>query len=163
MEKVMLFTSSSSTSSRKAVEWFQENGIEYIEHRVTPLNPLSREQVLKILKTTLNGFSDVVSVSSKTFKLSGLTTDEDGYIETTTDDLISKIIETPKLLRFPIMIKGNNQVVGFRKDDISVFTPQSIRQNEMASIIGPSYKHNGGMYRSIQKSISIDSQCRIVL
>ena len=119
---VVLFTSPSCTSCRKAKAWLQENDIPYTERNVFS-EPLTLDEVKSILRMTEYGTEEIISTRSKTFQK--LNVDIESL---PMNELYTLIMENPGLLRRPIIMDEKRLQVGYNEDEIRRFLPRSIRK-----------------------------------
>ena len=64
---VIIYTTPSCASCRKAKAWLEEHQIEYVEKNIFAF-PLTKEDIRLMLKNTENGFEDIISTRSKIFR-----------------------------------------------------------------------------------------------
>ncbi len=119
---VTLYTSSSCSSCRKAKRWFESNNIKYREKNIIGIR-LTRNDIIKMLKYSENGFEDIISTRSKVFKESQLEPEEMMFSE-----LAEFIIENPTVLKRPIIINEQIMQTGYNEDEIRAFIPREFRR-----------------------------------
>ncbi|MGM9886507.1 MULTISPECIES: transcriptional regulator Spx [unclassified Lactococcus] len=124
-----LYLSPSCTSCRKARAWLQSHKVPYIEHNILT-QPLTPDDLRKILTKTENGTEDIISTRSKVFQK--LAVDVDNL---TINELIDLVSEFPNLLRRPIITDEKRLQIGFNEDEIRAFLPRDYRRAEMSSSI----------------------------
>jgi regulatory protein spx len=118
---VMLYTSPSCTSCRKAKAWLEEHDIPYQERNIFS-EPLSIEEIKEILRMTEDGTDEIISTRSKSFQKL------DVNLETMPlHDLFQLIQDNPGLLRRPIIIDEKRLQVGYNEDEIRRFLPRRVR------------------------------------
>ncbi|MDF2557083.1 MAG: ArsR family transcriptional regulator [Bacillales bacterium] len=118
---VILYTTPSCTSCRKAKAWLEENNIPYVEKNI--FNELMSIQEIKdILKMTEEGTEEIISTRSKTYE--DLDLDLDSIPLKELYDVIQK---NPGLLRRPIIIDDKRLQVGYNEDEIRRFLPRKVR------------------------------------
>ncbi|MBA1393688.1 transcriptional regulator Spx, partial [Lactobacillus sp. XV13L] len=61
---VTLYTSPSCTSCRKAKKWFKEHNIPFKERNIFA-QPLSKDEIKRILQMTEDGTEEIISTRSK--------------------------------------------------------------------------------------------------
>ena len=122
---VDLYTSPSCTSCRKAKNWLEKHGIEYKERNIYA-DPLSAEEIKKVLQMTENGTEEIISRRSKVFKDLNVELDE-----LPLQKLIDLIQGNPALIRRPIIMDDKRLQVGYNEDEIRRFLPRKIRQYEL--------------------------------
>lgn len=123
---VTLYTSPSCTSCRKAKAWLEEHGISYTERNIFS-EPLSAEEIKKVLRMTENGTEEIVSRRSKVFQELDVELDD-----LPLQQLIDLIQKNPGLLRRPIIMDDKRLQVGYNEDEIRRFLPRKVRQLELA-------------------------------
>ncbi|TGE52808.1 transcriptional regulator Spx [Weissella confusa] len=122
---VMLYTSPSCTSCRKARAWLEENAIPYTERNVFK-EPLSRDEIKNILRMTEDGTEEIISTRSKLFAELDVKLDD-----LSLSQLIEMIQQQPALLKRPLMIDEKRMQVGYNEDEIRRFLPHEVRQQEL--------------------------------
>lgn len=122
---VILYTSPSCTSCRKAKVWLQNHEIDFQERNIFS-EPLSIDEIKSILQMTEGGTEDIISTRSKAFQQLKVDIDEMSLNELY--DLISR---DPSLLRRPIMVDEKRLQVGYNEDEIRRFLPRKIRTLEL--------------------------------
>lgn len=120
-----LYLSPSCTSCRKARAWLQTHKVPYLEHNILT-QPLTPEDLRKILMKTENGTEDIISTRSKVFQKLAIDVDN-----LTTNELIDLVTKFPNLLRRPIITDDKRLEIGFNEDEIRAFLPRSYRRAEM--------------------------------
>lgn len=123
---VTIFTSPSCTSCRKAKAWLEEHGIAYEERNIFS-EPLTKDEIKRILRMTEDGTHEIISTRSKAYM--DLNVDIDAL---PMNKLFDLIIEHPGLLRRPIMLDDKRFQVGYNEDEIRRFLPRSVRRAELA-------------------------------
>lgn len=122
-----LYLSPSCTSCRKARAWLQAHKIPYVEHNILT-QPLTPDDLRKILSKTENGTEDIISTRSKVFQK--LNVDVESL---TINGLIELVSEFPNLLRRPIITDEKRLEIGFNEDEIRAFLSHDYRRAEMVS------------------------------
>ncbi|WP_047767452.1 MULTISPECIES: transcriptional regulator SpxA [Limosilactobacillus] len=123
---VILYTSPSCTSCRKARAWLQEHNIPYKERNIFS-DPLSVDEIKNILRMTEDGTEDIISKRSKAYH--NLKVDLNALPMKKLYQLIS---ENPGLLRRPIIMDDKRLQVGYNEDEIRRFLPRKVREIELA-------------------------------
>lgn len=119
---VIIYTTPSCASCRKAKNWLEEHKIDYIEKNIFAV-PLTKEDIRLMLKNTENGFEDIISTRSKYIMENNIDIDS-----LKVSELEKLIIENPSILRRPIIVEDNKLQVGYNEDDIRVFIPAELRK-----------------------------------
>ncbi|WP_337019617.1 Spx/MgsR family RNA polymerase-binding regulatory protein [Oceanobacillus massiliensis] len=110
------------SSTRKAKQWFTRQGIRYVERNVIK-EPLSVDELQRILRMTVEGTDEIISTRSKVYK------DLNLDIESLSlQELLELIQEQPRLLRSPIVVDEKRLQVGYHEDDIRQFLPRKTRE-----------------------------------
>jgi len=122
---MILFSSPSCTSCRKAKLWLENHNIPYIERDVNK-EPLRAEEVKEILRLTEDGTEELISKRSKIFSKLNL------YLDSMSiNKFIELIVDNPSLLKRPIIMDDHRMQVGYNDDEIRRFLPRDIRQREL--------------------------------
>ncbi len=119
---VTIYTTSSCSSCRKAIEWMKQHNIPFKEKNIFK-EKLTVKDIHNILKNTENGYDDIISTRSKIFTESNLNIDD-----MKTSELEQLIIDNPSILRRPIIIDDDKIQIGYNDDDIRVFIPRELRR-----------------------------------
>lgn len=122
---VILYTSPSCTSCRKAKQWFKDNDIAFKERNIFA-QPLTKEEIKKILQMTEDGTEEIISTRSKAYQ--NIRVDID---DLTIEQLIALIEQNPGLLRRPIMMDDKSLQVGYNDDEIRRFLSRKVRILEL--------------------------------
>lgn len=118
---MIIFTTPSCSSCRKAKKWLDEHRIEYTEKNLFN-EPVTEKDIELMLKNAENGFDDIISTRSKIFK------EEIFDIEDMKmSELKDFIIKNPSVLKRPIIVDGEKLQVGYNEEEIRVFVPQRLR------------------------------------
>lgn len=125
---VTLYTSPSCTSCRKAKKWFKEHNISFKERNIFA-QPLSKDEIKKILQMTEDGTEEIISTRSKAYQALKMDIND-----LTIDQLISLIEKNPGLLRRPIMMDDKSLQVGYNEDEIRRFLPRKVRVMELMQL-----------------------------
>ena len=122
---LMLYTSPSCTSCRKARAWLEEYNIPFQERNIFQ-EPLNIDELKRILSMTENGTEEIISTRSKVFQQLPMDLDD-----LSLSDLLDLVQNNPGLLRRPIMIDDKRLQVGFNEDEIRRFLPREVRALEL--------------------------------
>lgn len=125
---VQLYTSSSNASSRKDCAWFRDHEIPFMERNIMA-QPLSQDEVKRLLRLTENGTEDIVSTRAKIFGKLHIDLDT-----ISTSELIKLIAQHPDLLKRPIMFDDKRLQIGYNEEEIRRFLPRKTRQLEMEKV-----------------------------
>ncbi|MBJ8108455.1 transcriptional regulator Spx [Bacillus cereus group sp. N6] len=118
---VILYTTASCSSCRKAKAWLEEHQIDYTEKNIVS-NSLTVDELKSILRLTEDGATEIISTRSKTFQELNINIEA-----LSLNDFYKLIIEYPQMLRRPIMLDEKRLQVGFNEEEIRKFLPRSVR------------------------------------
>ncbi|HDR7783500.1 MULTISPECIES: transcriptional regulator SpxA [Bacillus cereus group] len=118
---VILYTTASCSSCRKAKAWLEEHQIDYIEKNIVS-NSLTVDELKSILRLTEDGATEIISTRSKTFQELNINIEA-----LSLNEFYKLIIEYPQMLRRPIMLDEKRLQVGFNEEEIRKFLPRSVR------------------------------------
>ncbi|MED0936123.1 transcriptional regulator SpxA [Bacillus mobilis] len=118
---VILYTTASCSSCRKAKAWLEEHQIDYTEKNIVS-NSLTVDELKSILRLTEDGATEIISTRSKTFQELNINIEA-----LSLNEFYKLIIEYPQMLRRPIILDEKRLQVGFNEDEIRKFLPRSVR------------------------------------
>lgn len=122
---VTIYTQTSCTSSKKALQWLKDNNITYNEKRITS-ETLTLAEFKRILSMTEDGTDEIISKNSKDFKNLGCDIEQ-----LSIQELYEIIKDHPKMLRSPILLDDKRLQVGYNEMDIRRFVPRKVREYEL--------------------------------
>ena len=123
---VDLYVSPSCTSCRKARAGLEKHNIPFEERNIFS-EPLTKKELLKILRMTENGTEEIISTRSRTFQQLRINLDD-----LSIDQLLDLVEKNPSLLRRPIIMDDRRLQVGYNEDEIRRFLPRKVRRLELA-------------------------------
>ncbi len=123
-----LYVAQSSASSRKARAWLKGHNIEFKERNINS-NPLSADEVKKLLRLTENGSEDIISTRSNIYKKLNLNLDD-----LSVSQLVNLVVKYPDLIKRPIIFDDHRIEVGFNEEEIRRFLPRSVREAELREL-----------------------------
>ncbi|MDE7056766.1 transcriptional regulator SpxA [Lactobacillus intestinalis] len=123
---VNLYVSPSCTSCRKAKAWLNKHDIPYKERNIFS-EPLTKSELLQILRMTENGTEEIISTRSRAFQQLKVNLDD-----LSIDQLLDLIEKNSSLLRRPIIMDDRRLQVGYNEDEIRRFLPRKVRRLELA-------------------------------
>lgn len=99
---------------KKTLKWLDANNINYVFHdyRVDGLNDTLLEQLCDISDPQL-----MLNKRSTSFR--ALTDDQKNSLDN--DSLKALFLETPTLIKRPLLIKGSDSLLGFKADQFQAF------------------------------------------
>ncbi|HDR7382907.1 transcriptional regulator Spx [Bacillus toyonensis] len=118
---VILYTTASCGSCRKAKAWLEENQIDYTEKNIVS-NSLTVDELKSILRLTEEGATEIISTRSKIFQELNINIEALAL-----NEFYKLIIEYPQMLRRPIMLDEKRLQIGFNEEEIRKFLPRSVR------------------------------------
>lgn len=119
---IVLYYNLSSSSCRRALDWFRSHGIEIRKERI---NNISRESLIQALTLTENGFSDLLkNKGNNQGKVQCMISDVQSM---TFNEGISFILRHPELLKVPLTISENKLAVGYNAENLRVFISKKYR------------------------------------
>ncbi len=119
---VTIYTTNSCSSCKKAVNWFKEHNIEFIEKNMFT-TPITSKDIKKMLENTENGFEDIISTRSKIIMENKIDVESMRFSE-----LENFIISNPSVLKRPIIVDDRNFQAGYDDDEITAFKPRELRK-----------------------------------
>lgn len=122
---VILYSSPSCTSCRKAKMWLENHHIPYVERNLMK-EPLRADEVKAMLRLTEDGTDELISTRSKAFTDLNMELDDISM-----SHLIGLIVDNPSLLKRPIIMDDRRMQVGYNEDEIRRFLPREVRQREL--------------------------------
>lgn len=131
---VTIYTQTSCTSSKKALQWLKKNNISYKEKRITS-EALTLSEFKRILSMTEDGTDEIISKNSKDFK--NLNCDIE---QLSIQELYDIVKDHPKMLRSPILLDDKRLQVGYNEMDIRRFIPRKVRAYELYEMQRLSYE-----------------------
>ncbi|EFH29741.1 MULTISPECIES: transcriptional regulator SpxA [Lactobacillus] len=123
---INLYVSSSCTSCRKARAWLNKHDIPFKERNIFS-EPLTKEEIVNILRLTENGTEEIISTRSRAFQELHVNLDD-----LSIDQLLDLVEKNPSLLRRPIIMDDRRLQVGYNDDEIRRFLPRKVRRLELA-------------------------------
>ncbi|PHB63199.1 transcriptional regulator Spx [Bacillus toyonensis] len=118
---VILYTTASCGSCRKAKAWLEENHLDYTEKNIVS-NSLTVDELKSILRLTEEGATEIISTRSKIFQELNINIEA-----LSLNEFYKLIIEYPQMLRRPIMLDEKRLQIGFNEEEIRKFLPRSVR------------------------------------
>ena len=90
---IKIYTAPSCVSCRKAKKYFKDNNILFVEKNIINTK-LQRDDILRMLMSSDNGFEDIISTRSKIIRENNINIDEMNL-----NQLMDFIIENPTILK----------------------------------------------------------------
>lgn len=118
---VILYTTPSCSSCRKAKAWLEEHEIDYIERNIVS-NPVTVDEIKSMLRLTEDGTTEIISTNSKSFQELNVNIES-----LSLNEFYKLIIEYPTMLRRPIIQDEKRLQVGYNEEEIRRFLPRRLR------------------------------------
>ncbi|MDF7638545.1 transcriptional regulator SpxA [Lactobacillus sp. ESL0791] len=125
---VELYVSPSCTSCRKAKAWLKKHDIPFNERNIFS-EPLTKQELIRILRMTENGTEEIISTRSRAFQQLKVNLDD-----LSIDQLLDLVEKNPSLLRRPIIMDDRRLQVGYNEDEIRRFLPRKVRRLELEKL-----------------------------
>lgn len=122
---IKLYISPSCTSCRKAKAWLTKHNLAFDERNIL-IQPLTKKEILNILRLTEDGTEEIISTRSTIFKKLNVNLDQ-----LSIDQLLDLVVKHPSLLKRPIIMDNRRLQVGYNVEDIRRFLPRSVRKIEL--------------------------------
>ncbi|MGL4949563.1 MAG: Spx/MgsR family RNA polymerase-binding regulatory protein [Anaeroplasmataceae bacterium] len=119
---ITIYTTNSCSSCKKAVEWFKANHIKFTEKNMFKV-PIAKDDIIKMLEHTENGFDDIISTRSKIILNNNIDIESMKF-----NELVDFIIKNPSILKRPIIVDERMFQAGYDDDEISAFRPRELRK-----------------------------------
>ena len=123
---IKIYTVSSCTSCKKAKTWLNAHQLSYKEQNLGK-EGITREELLDILTKTDNGIASIVSSKNRYAKALGVDIED-----LSVNEVLNLIMETPRILKSPILVDENACKLATRKTIFVPFLPRSVRNVENA-------------------------------
>ncbi|KST80836.1 Regulatory protein Spx [Lactococcus lactis] len=122
---IKIYLSGSCSSCRKAKKWLRKHHIEFEEINLSK-DVMEKDDLIKILSLTENGFEDIIATRGKTYASLNYNFDELGQ-----EKAFKLIQENPRLLKRPLIFDEGCLLIGFNEDGIRAFIPPEVRRIEL--------------------------------
>lgn len=123
-----IISGATSLSTKKAKQWFEKNGIPYVERNIVK-EPLTFSELQSILQMTIEGTDEIMATRSKSYKELNGNLDELPLTE-----LLQFIHKNPGLLKTPIITDEKRLQVGYHEDEIRQFIPRKTRKYQWLNL-----------------------------
>jgi regulatory protein spx len=125
--KTTVYTLQSSTSSRKAIAFLEECGINFEEQKMMQQR-IDFETFVKMARLCEESLEEIMAVGSGHFKnLIG-----DRFESMTLREIFDITQINPRVLKAPIIIQGEKMVVGFDPERTSILLPRTRKKLEIS-------------------------------
>ncbi|MGG5373431.1 ArsC/Spx/MgsR family protein [Enterococcus sp. AZ196] len=106
----------SNSSTRRAVRWLNENGVDFQEIRMKN-DSLSKQELKTLLSFTDNGLNDLLKRTTKI-----------NFDDMTLNQALDFLVHDTSPLRTPILFDGEKLRIGFHEEEIRCFIPHPTRK-----------------------------------
>ena len=103
----------------------KEHDIPFKERNIFS-EPLTKDELMQILRMTENGTEEIISTRSRAFQQLKVNLDD-----LSIDQLLDLVEKNPSLLRRPIIMDDRRLQVGYNEDEIRRFLPRKVRRLEL--------------------------------
>lgn len=118
-----VFVQKSHSSCKSLINWLNDEGFAY-RLRYIDNEPFSEKELLKIISYTENGFEDILSYRALKSKLGLDPSDLDSL---TVKEVTRMMLQSPALIRKPIVIRNKKLFVGYDKTQVGILIPRETR------------------------------------
>lgn len=123
---IKIYYRGSCHSSQRALAWFEKYHLEILKRQISRI---SKNDLVKLLQLSDDGLKDIVKHSSRS---SSKVRKALNYIEhLSLNEALDYIITHPYVLQTPIILKGNNHLIGYNEDEIRKFLPKEYRRHRL--------------------------------
>lgn len=113
MTNVTILHNPSCSTSRHAMSAARDGDVEVVDYLKTPLD---REALLQLIGKLEDPPADLVRRDAF-FKAEGLRADD----YTTPEEVASLLVEFPRLMQRPVLVRGDRAIIGRPKDRVAQF------------------------------------------
>lgn len=138
---VNLYFHTNDPSKRKAVRWLTDHNI-VVKQRNLEKEPLTKDEVTKLLTLCLNGTDDLISKRSRQTK--SLKMDSDNV---TINQLTAAIQKNPHILKNPIIFNNHKLITGFDQEKMGIFITPHQRRLELSALFAKLTNQSGGNFK----------------
>ena len=117
---IKIYLSGSCSSCRKAKKWLRKHHIEFEEINLSK-DFMEKDDLIKILSLTENGFEDIIATRGKTYASLNYNFDELGL-----EKAFGLIQENPRLLKRPLIFDEDCLLIGFNRSEEHTSELQSL-------------------------------------
>ncbi|MGM9887411.1 MULTISPECIES: transcriptional regulator Spx [unclassified Lactococcus] len=118
---ITIYTAPSCTSCKKAKTWLSYHRIPFEERNIIA-NPLSVEEISRILEKCDDGVEGLISSRNRFVKTLGV-----DFEDLSLSRAIQIISENPQIMRRPIIMDEKRLHVGYNEEEIRAFLPRTVR------------------------------------
>lgn len=125
---VILYYGKSSSTSRQAVAWFEDLGIEFIKKRI---EHISRKDLIRILSLSENGFPDLLKrATGKRIQINEV---KKHLNQSSFDEAVDYLLENMDIIKVPIIFDEHKLLIGYNMESIRMFITKDHRKGKRIS------------------------------
>lgn len=129
---VKIYTTTSNSSSRKAVAYLKENDVDFVEKKLTK-EFMTYKEFLEVLTLSENGSEDIISTDSMAYK--EVVEGKLNLDDITLKQLYELLQQYPRMMKYPVFHDGKNLQVGYNAEEIGYYRSKRNRKKEMEEIL----------------------------
>lgn len=120
---IKIYYRGSCGSSKRTFSWFEKYNIEFQKQQISKM---TKADLMKLLILSEEGIQDIVKRPGKSssYVREGL----DFMMNLSFNEAIDFLLLHPYILQTPIIIDGNNHLIGYNEDEIRKFLPKEYRR-----------------------------------
>ncbi|WP_033827374.1 transcriptional regulator Spx [Bacillus andreraoultii] len=115
---ITFYSLPSCASCRKSKKWLMKHEVPFTERNILS-DPLNESEIKHLLKMTTDGTEEIISTKSKVYQALNVDIEQMNL-----NNLISLIMEYPKLLKAPILFDERYLQVGHNEEGLCKFLPR---------------------------------------
>lgn len=120
---IKIYYRTSCGSSQQAISWFKKHKLNIQQQQISQI---TRDDFFKILQLSDEGFTDIIKHPGKSDSVVDETMD---YIESLSfNEAIGFLVTHTTILKTPIILDGENYLIGYNAEEIRKFIPKEYRQ-----------------------------------
>ena len=120
---IKIYYRTSCSSSQRAISWFKKHNLNIHQQQI---NQITRKDLFKILQLSDEGFIDIIKHPAKSESAVNEAMD---YIESLSfNEAIGFLVTHTTILKTPIILDGQNHLIGYNVEEIRKFIPKEYRQ-----------------------------------
>lgn len=125
---IKVYFRGSCGSSRRAFSWFEKYNINVQKYQISKM---TRSDLVKLLQLSDEGLKDIIKRPGKS---SSEVRDAITYMELLSfNEALDFVLSHSYVLQTPIIIDGNNYLIGYNEDEIRKFLPKEYRRHRLLS------------------------------
>lgn len=120
---IKIYYRTSCGSSQRAISWFKKHKLNIQQQQISQI---TRNDLFKILQLSDEGFTDIIKHPGKSDSVVNEALD---YIESLSfNEAIGFLVTHTTILKTPIILDGENHLIGYNVEEIRKFIPKEYRQ-----------------------------------